>query len=87
MSKLTAQALTKSYGKKEVLHNIDLTLESGKIYGLIGRNGAGKTTLLSILTDSSESCHSRNYHPGRTAGMGEPGSAQTALLFQRTDCI
>ena len=50
MSKLTAQALTKSYGKKEVLHNIDLTLESGKIYGLIGRNGAGKTTLLSILT-------------------------------------
>ena len=27
MSKLTAQALTKSYGKKEVLHNIDLTLE------------------------------------------------------------
>lgn len=50
MSKLTAQALTKSYGKKEVLYNIDLTLESGKIYGLIGRNGAGKTTLLSILT-------------------------------------
>ena len=50
MSKLTAQALTKSYGKKEVLHNIDLILESGKIYGLIGRNGAGKTTLLSILT-------------------------------------
>lgn len=30
MSKLTAQALTKSYGKKEVLHNIDLILESGK---------------------------------------------------------
>ena len=50
MSKLTAQALTKSYGKKEVLHNIDLILESGKIYGLIGRNGTGKTTLLSILT-------------------------------------
>ena len=49
MSKLTAQALTKSYGKKEVLHNIDLTLENEKIYGLIGRNGAGKTTLLSIL--------------------------------------
>ena len=45
MSKLTAQALTKSYGKKEVLHNINLTLESGKIYGLIGRNGAGKTTM------------------------------------------
>lgn len=50
MSKLTAQGIRKTYGKQEVLHGIDLELESGKIYGLIGRNGAGKTTLLSILT-------------------------------------
>lgn len=42
--------ITKKYKEKEVLHQIDLTLESGKIYGLIGRNGAGKTTLLSILS-------------------------------------
>ena len=33
-----------------MLHNLDLELLPGKIYGLIGRNGAGKTTLLSILT-------------------------------------
>lgn len=32
------------------LEEISLTLEAGKIYGLIGRNGAGKTTLLSILS-------------------------------------
>lgn len=50
MSKLSAQGIRKTYGKQEVLHGIDLELESGKIYGLIGRNGAGKTTLLSILT-------------------------------------
>lgn len=50
MSNLTAKGIIKTYGKKDVLHNIDLNLESGKIYGLIGRNGAGKTTLLSILT-------------------------------------
>ena len=36
--------------QKEVLHSVSLTIEPGKIYGLIGRNGAGKTTLLSILT-------------------------------------
>lgn len=47
---MTCEGLTKVYGKKEVLKNINLELESGKIYGLIGRNGAGKTTLLSIMT-------------------------------------
>ena len=47
---LKAQGLCKSYKDKEVLHDLDLTIEPGKIYGLIGRNGAGKTTLLGILT-------------------------------------
>lgn len=50
MSSLTAKGIIKTYGGKEVLHDINLNLEHGKIYGLIGRNGAGKTTLLSILT-------------------------------------
>lgn len=50
MSKLEAKGIVKTYGGKDVLHEVDLELESGKIYGLIGRNGAGKTTLLSILT-------------------------------------
>lgn len=50
MSNLTARGIVKTYGGKDVLHGIDLELEPGKIYGLIGRNGAGKTTLLSILT-------------------------------------
>lgn len=48
--KLICENIGKMYGKNEVLHNVSLTLEQGRIYGLIGRNGAGKTTLLSILT-------------------------------------
>ena len=47
---LKAEGLCKSYGRTEVLHNLDLEIQPGKIYGLIGRNGAGKTTLLGILT-------------------------------------
>lgn len=50
MSQLVCENISKQYKKKEVLHDIDLTIEQGKIYGLVGRNGAGKTTLLSILT-------------------------------------
>ncbi len=45
----TIEHLSKKFGKKEVLRDIDFTFEDGKIYGLLGRNGAGKTTLFNCL--------------------------------------
>ncbi len=41
--------LSKKFGSKEVLKQIDFSFESGKIYGLLGRNGAGKTTLFNCV--------------------------------------
>ncbi len=41
--------LCKSYGKKVVLDDVNLTVREGEIYGLVGRNGAGKSTLIRIL--------------------------------------
>ena len=41
--------LCHSYGKKEVLHNLNFKVESGRIFGLLGKNGAGKTTTINIL--------------------------------------
>lgn len=38
-----------SYDKKEVLRNISMKLEEGRVYGLLGENGVGKTTLLTLL--------------------------------------
>ena len=50
MQKLTKREnLAFSYGQTPVLNNISMTLEDGKIYGLLGENGVGKTTLLSLL--------------------------------------
>ncbi len=43
--------VSKKYGRKEPLREVDLALEDGVIYGLFGRNGAGKTTLLNIMTN------------------------------------
>jgi ABC-2 type transport system ATP-binding protein len=41
--------LSKSYGNKSVLHNINLEFEPGKVYGIVGENGAGKTTLFRCI--------------------------------------
>ncbi|WP_419910864.1 ABC transporter ATP-binding protein [Hoeflea sp.] len=45
----TARGLTKRYGQKTVLRDIDFHIPSGRIYGLVGHNGAGKTTTLNAL--------------------------------------
>lgn len=41
--------LSKSYGDKKVLEDLNCTIKTGSIYGLIGANGAGKSTLLRII--------------------------------------
>ena len=46
---LEIKGISKSYGKKEVLNNINLSIERGKIIGLLGPNGSGKTTLIKLL--------------------------------------
>ncbi len=41
--------LTKKYYNKVAIENIDLSIEKGKIYGLLGPNGSGKTTLMKVI--------------------------------------
>jgi ABC-2 type transport system ATP-binding protein len=43
------RGLTKVYGETRALDGVDLRVQSGGVYGLVGPNGSGKTTLLSIL--------------------------------------
>ena len=46
---ITIKDLGFRYGAVPVLKNITMTLEEGRIYGLLGENGVGKTTLLTLL--------------------------------------
>lgn len=57
--------ITKKYGKKTALDGVSLELESGKIYGLLGRNGAGKSTLLNIIDGRSTGFDGEIYIDGK----------------------
>ena len=46
-------------GKKEVLSDFSLSLEKGRVYGLLGKNGAGKSTLLYLMSGLLTSKHGR----------------------------
>lgn len=50
---LETQNLTKVYGQKEAVKDVNLHIREGEIYGLIGRNGAGKTTIMRMLSGLS----------------------------------
>ena len=47
--KFIMEHVSKRYGEKQVLRDVDFAFECGKIYGLLGRNGAGKTTLFNCV--------------------------------------
>lgn len=67
--------LTKFYGKRLVLQNLNLHIPPGEIYGLLGPNGAGKTTTINIL------CNLLQADSGAIAINNQPVSAATKPLI------
>lgn len=51
MPALTVTNVSKQYGETVALHNLDLTVERGEIFGFLGPNGAGKSTTIDLLLD------------------------------------
>lgn len=51
MEILKCNHLCKNYGEKVVLKDINLSLQSGKIIGLLGKNGTGKSTFIKLIND------------------------------------
>lgn len=48
---ISANGLTKFYGKQRGIENVDLDVREGEIFGYLGPNGAGKTTTIRLLLD------------------------------------
>lgn len=68
---ISLQGLSRSFGDNKVLENIDMHLDGGVCYALLGNNGAGKSTLINLMADLLK--------PGRgivkIAGMTYPDDA------------
>lgn len=87
---LRAQGLTKRYGGIRAVNEVDLSLDSGEILGLMGPNGAGKTTLFELLSGFTTPDAGRIEFAGRRierlppearAHLGLIRSFQDAALF------
>ena len=47
---ITVEKITKRFGNKTALNQIQFNVDKGEIFGFLGPSGAGKTTLINILT-------------------------------------
>ena len=61
--------LNKSFGKKQVLKNVNLTVPRGKIIGLLGKNGTGKSTLIKLLNDLLTKSSGEIFINGKPVGV------------------
>ncbi|MBT2486460.1 MULTISPECIES: ABC transporter ATP-binding protein [unclassified Microbacterium] len=61
MSLLSLRGVTAAYGRVEVLHEIDLTVDEGSIVAILGPNGAGKTSLLRAISRTVSVRGSRSF--------------------------
>ncbi|MET0352731.1 MAG: ABC-F family ATP-binding cassette domain-containing protein [Plantibacter flavus] len=66
IQQLRADGVTRSYGDRVVLRDVDLVVSAGDRLGLIGENGAGKSTLLRILAGIDEPDDGEAVRPVRT---------------------
>lgn len=63
--KIVTQGLAKVYGKREVVHDVSMSVSAGEVVGLLGPNGAGKTTTFYMVVGLVPSTRGRVLLDGR----------------------
>ncbi len=74
MTAIQVESLTKNYGAVRALDRLNLTVETGVVFGFLGPNGAGKTTAIRILTGLARPTS------GRAAVVGVDTAADGRVL-------
>ncbi len=88
MPMIEVQNLSKEYSGKQVLRDINLSVQNGEIFVLVGPNGAGKTTLLRILDLLEEPTEGRVLFDGSLINYSAEDKAalrrRISMVFQQT---
>lgn len=76
------QKISKSFGSEQVLKDVSLQLEKGKIHGIIGRNGSGKTVLMKCICGFLRPTSGAVKVFGKTIGMDCDFAPDTGMLIE-----
>ena len=82
MSVLTLQNLSKSYGSRTVVANLDVEIESGELFSVLGPSGCGKTTLLRMIAGFEKPSSGQVLLKERNITDLPPGKRGVAMVFQ-----
>lgn len=70
MNLLELQQVSKNFGAKQVLNQLDLSVPEGSIYGFVGENGAGKTTTMKLILGLEEVSGGQIFVKGEQVSFG-----------------
>ena len=82
MAAIVFDHIGKSYGKEQVLHELDLQVEHGEFLIVVGPSGCGKSTLLRLLAGLEEISAGTISIDGRVVNRLEPSDRDIAMVFQ-----
>lgn len=82
MAKLEISQLKKSYGRVDVIHGVDITVEDGEFVSLIGSSGCGKSTMLRMIAGLETVTSGTMSMDGRVINNVEPKDRDIAMVFQ-----
>ena len=78
---LVTRGLTKRYGNHLAVDHVELSIQKGQIYGLVGRNGAGKTTIIRMVTAQTVPTE------GEVSLFGASGERELSKMRARTGAM
>jgi len=82
MAEISLHGVTKSFGKTEVIHKTDITINDGEFVVMVGPSGCGKSTVLRMIAGLETATEGEVRIAGKRVNEVEPKDRNIAMVFQ-----